>query len=52
MVLFSPVWVQDIIDLLEKLYSNPIFAESHPLPEDELVHLEDVVKVTRGVHIK
>ncbi|KAF1804198.1 hypothetical protein V8B55DRAFT_1512014 [Mucor lusitanicus] len=40
----SPTWVQDIVDLLEKVYSNAIYAEAHPNPEDNMTQLEDSIK--------
>lgn len=43
----SPTWVQDIVDLLEKVYSNAIYAEAHPNPEDNMTQLEDSIKVLR-----
>ncbi|CAO0802314.1 unnamed protein product [Mucor circinelloides] len=40
----SPIWVQDIVDLLEKVYSNAIYAEAHPDPEVNIIQLEDSIK--------
>lgn len=45
LVCFSPIWVQDIVDLLEKVYSNAIYAEAHPDPEGNIIQLEDSIKV-------
>lgn len=42
---FSPTWVQDIVDLLEKVYNNAIYAKVHPTPEDGIIQLEDSIKV-------
>lgn len=42
----SPTWIQDIIDLLDKIYGNPLYLEAHPDPNTEFLHLEDSVKVT------
>ncbi|KAG2232103.1 hypothetical protein INT48_006780 [Thamnidium elegans] len=40
----SPGWVQDIVDLLEKIYSHPIYLEVYPNPKSEFSLLEDIVK--------
>ncbi|CEP08882.1 hypothetical protein [Parasitella parasitica] len=51
----SPTWVQDIVDLLEKVYSNAIYSEVHPDPEENIIQLEDIIKgaaVERWRHIE
>lgn len=41
----SPGWIQDIAELLEKIYTQPIYLESNPNPENEITLLEDPIKV-------
>jgi hypothetical protein len=49
---FSPGWVQDIIDLLGKLYSNPAYLEVHPDPKSDFLHVEDIIKVINDINHK
>ncbi|KAI9486716.1 MAG: hypothetical protein EXX96DRAFT_604807 [Benjaminiella poitrasii] len=40
----SPVWVQDIADLIEKVNSNSLYAENHPDSKSDIICLEESIK--------
>ncbi|KAI8973443.1 hypothetical protein BDF20DRAFT_960679 [Mycotypha africana] len=40
----SPQWIEDIVDILEKIHTHPVYAEAHPDITADIIQLEECIK--------